>query len=134
MITLRSEQRHVVAAHDREGLARTVQDHLRTCFGPALEPRDEEALAEAIRSLIEHAVSLGLVSPRHVCGVANLAATFGWGFLQQPANAWMLDDFLANERLGTPGQRLALLVDRCLWQMKVREHNEALRGSVLGPR
>ncbi len=128
MIVIRSEQRHAMTAHDREGLVLAVRDHLCASFGEELEPRDEDAQLEAVRALVERAVSLGVASRRDLCRLGNLAVAFGWGFLEQPGNAWMIEGFLANERLGTPGQRVELLVDRCLRSMAVREHNAALRG------
>jgi len=128
MIVIRPEQRHVVTAHDLEGLVLAVRDHLCASFRERLEPRDDDALLEAARTLVERAVGLGVVSKRDLCRLGNLAVTYGWGFLDQPGNAWMIEGFLANEGLGTPAQRVELLVDRCLRSMAVREHNAALRG------
>jgi hypothetical protein len=127
MIVIRPEQRHAVSAHDLEGLVLVVRDHLRASFREQLEPRDEDALDEKVRSLVERGIGLGLVSARDLCRLANLAVTFGWSFLDRHANAWMIEEFLANETLGTPGQRMALLVDRCLRRMAVREHNDAMQ-------
>ena len=104
-----------------------MQDHLLSHFSEVMAPYNDEQLQRFIEIALGKAANFGLRSKQHTCQFLNLCALYGWKFLEQKKNRWMLKKYLENPNISDPGNRIGLLVDQCLWRLEVEEQNRRLR-------
>jgi len=126
MLRISHAQHAILAAARRRQTIDLLCAHLRDHFAADLAGMGQHALRRRVVLAVRRAAAYGLATPRDYCRYLNLAATYGWDFDTHPAHAWM-HACLADPQVGDPGQRLARLVDQCLYRERVARHNRALR-------
>ncbi len=127
MLVIRRAQEETLGRPNLLTFIREMQNHLRSHFPEAMSPYADEQLQSLIEVALGKAAHFGIRSKRHACQFLNLCALYGWKFLDQGKNRWMLEKYLENPNISDPGNRIELLVDQCLWRLEVEEQNRRLR-------
>jgi ribosomal protein S13 len=130
VFTVRAFQvRHLSLGREQEFAERMIR-HLEAHY----PDRVGVLRPDALRTHVEHAIGtargLGLSTERAICRHLNLCMTCGWGYLDEPENAWMRDRYLGDAALGAPDERMRLLVDEVLRRMEIEAQNQRLRSGA----
>jgi hypothetical protein len=125
MLMVRRQQLRALGLSQRQQFVDEMCKHLRRHFTAPLRALDEPALRAHVTEALDAAAALGLASRRDGCRYLNLCATYGWRFLQAPANEWMRR-CMGDSQVGSMSARLDLLVDGCLQRREVDAQDRLL--------
>ena len=126
MLTIRKKQIQAMRpALVRRFLEKLLQ-HIRTFFEAECEGRSDEELLEHIQRALERAGAYGLVAERDLFQYVNVSMLHGPDFDQQPETTWTRD-FLTDEDVPDPGQRMDRLFQEVVHRLEVVEQNARLR-------
>lgn len=126
MLVIRTEQLDLLAKASREEFIEQMCRHLRSHFPPQLRGCGDDVLKSHINDALRRSAGYGLTSRQDCCRFLNLAVLYGWQFDQSAAQQWMRD-YLIDETVSSPSERLRLLVDQCVHRREIAAHNRQLQ-------
>jgi hypothetical protein len=125
MLTIRAEQFRFFQGATVSSEVAAMRAHLRRHFPTHTADLDDPALGARVLAAFQDAAGYGLHGPRDRARYLNLAATYGWGFDQTEAHAWMRRRLLASDN-GPPSERLDALVRECLARITMARERRRL--------
>ncbi len=128
MLTIRASQLALLEQARVASFSDDMQAHVLRHFSNSLPDIDGITLQLAIDQTLLRAREYGLENRASRCRFLNLALIYGWQFDTDPQNAWMRE-MLRDTEVSSADDRIRLLVDECLYRLRIEEQNRRLRSN-----
>lgn len=130
MLTIRKAQMEIFARDAMRRFRSLLADHLREFYPSRVADLDSEQLDLSIERAVRLAESFGIRSEQGLYRFIALCGSYGFDFLEQPANAWMAA-ILRDTRISAPESRLLYLFDLSRQREEAAAQSRALRQAFL---
>jgi len=131
MLTIRREQFKALRVPLIRRFHQELLEHVKTNFVEETEGKSDKELLEHIRQALKRAEAYGLKAERELYLYINVSMLYGPHFDQEEETAWTRD-YLADEDVSSPSQRMSRLYEEVIHRLKMEEDNlETERGSTV---
>ena len=131
MLIIRKKQLETLRNPRLKQLHRDLLVHVKEHFQAEVAERTDQELLDHIRRALDQAAVYGLRAERDLYLFVNITLLYGLEFDRQDQTAWTRE-FLEDEAVSEPGQRLALLYDEIIHRLEHMERMPEIRKRFYG--
>ena len=126
MLSIRQSQMDALQKAHRSSFIAGIRADLRRHLPDKVSQWNDRELDSKIAALFESAAQFGIDSGGDCARVANVAAVYGWDFIDNPGQRWMRN-ILADPAVSSSSARVGRLVGECKYRAGRDAGNRSLR-------
>jgi len=131
MIILRKEQKDALRILLIQRQILGLVDHVKNHFPDETAGKSDDELFDQIMATLERAEKYGIKSECDVYQYINISMLYGADFDEKGDTAWTVD-YLADEDVSSPTQRINRLFDEVVYRLEVEENSARIEKEFYG--
>lgn len=131
MLTIRRDQLDALRAPAVHELVLELVTHIKHHFPAETAGESDEDLYARVKATLHRAEKYGMQGKRDAYRYVDVSMLYGADFDERPVTAWTVD-FLTDEDVSSPSQRMNRLFDEVSYRLEVEESNARVRGEFYG--